>query len=270
MPLKIGLVGCGAIGTEIAKAIDSGEIDANLVAVCDHNPATANALIDSLQAKPIKAKLDELVSLSDLVVEAASQKAVPAIALAALEKGKSLMIMSVGALADQELYRKLKNMAKEHDSRVYIPSGAISGLDGLKSASIGTIRKVTLTTTKNPKGLEGAPYILEKKIDLGALTKATVIFEGTAAEAVKAFPANVNVAATICLAAREGEVRVKIIADPNIQVNRHEIVVEGDFGQIYTKVENVPFPRNPKTSYLAALSAIATLRSIVEPLKIGT
>ena len=270
MPLKIGLVGCGAIGTEIAKAIDSGEIDANLVAVCDHNPATANALIDSLQAKPIKAKLDELVSLSDLVVEAASQKAVPAIAIAALEKGKSLMIMSVGALADQELYRKLKNLAKEHDSRVYIPSGAISGLDGLKSASIGTIRKVTLTTTKNPKGLEGAPYILEKKIDLGALTKATVIFEGTAAEAVKAFPANVNVAATICLAAREGEVRVKIIADPNIQVNRHEIVVEGDFGQIYTKVENVPFPRNPKTSYLAALSAIATLRSIVEPLKIGT
>ena len=270
MPLKIGLVGCGAIGTEIAKAIDSGEIDANLVAVCDHNPATANALIDSLQAKPIKAKLDELVSLSDLVVEAASQKAVPAIAIAALDKGKSLMIMSVGALVDQKLYRKLKNLAKEHDSRVYIPSGAISGLDGLKSASIGTIRKVTLTTTKNPKGLKGAPYILEKKIDLGALTEAKLIFEGTAAEAVKAFPANVNVAATICLAAREGEVRVKIIADPNIQVNRHEIVVEGDFGQIYTKVENVPFPRNPKTSYLAALSAIATLRSIVEPLKIGT
>jgi len=270
MPLKIGLVGCGAIGTEIAKALDNGEIDANLVAVCDHNPATAIALIDSLRAKPIKAKLDELVTLSDLVVEAASQKAVPAIAIAALEKGKSLMIMSVGALVDQELYRKLKNLAKEHDSRVYIPSGAISGLDGLKSASIGTIRKVTLTTTKNPKGLEGAPYILEKKIDLGALTGATVIFEGTAAEAVKAFPANVNVAATICLAAREGEVRVKIIADPDIQVNRHEIVAEGDFGQIYTKVENVPFPRNPKTSYLAALSAIATLRSIVEPLKIGT
>jgi aspartate dehydrogenase len=270
MPLKIGLVGCGAIGTEIAKAIDSGEIDANLVAVCDHNSATAIALIDSLRAKPIKAKLEELTSLSDLVVEAASQKAVPAIAVAALEKGKNLMIMSVGALVDQELYRKLKNLAKEHGSRVYIPSGAISGLDGLKSASIGTIRKVTLTTTKNPNGLVGAPYVLEQKIDLGALTEATVIFEGTATEAVKAFPANVNVAATICLAAREGVVQVKIIADPNIKVNRHEIVVEGDFGQIHTKVENVPFPRNPKTSYLAALSAIATLRSIVEPLKIGT
>jgi aspartate dehydrogenase len=270
MPLKIGLVGCGAIGTEIARAIDTGEIEADLVAVCDHNPATAIALIDSLKHKPIKARLEELVSLSDLVVEAASQKAVPAIARATLAKGKSLMVMSVGALADLEFYREVKNLARDHGSRVYIPSGAISGLDGLKSASIGTIRKVTLTTTKNPKGLKGAPYILENKIDLEALKKPTVIFEGTAAEAVKAFPANVNVAATLCLAAREGEVRVTIIADPYINVNRHEIVAEGDFGRISTRVENVPSPKNPKTSYLAALSAIATLRSIVEPLKIGT
>ncbi len=270
MPLKIGLVGCGAIGTEIAKAIDRGEIDADLVAVCDHNPATAAALIDSLQKKPIKAKLDELVALSDFVVEAASQRAVPAIARVALKNGKNLMIMSVGALADAEFYREVKKLARDHGSRVYIPSGAISGLDGLKSASIGKIRKVTLTTTKNPEGLEGAPYILEKKIDLKALTAPTVVFEGAAAEAVKAFPANVNVAATLCLAAREGDVTVKIIADPHIHVNQHEIVAEGDFGKISTRVENVPSPRNPRTSYLAALSAIATLRSAVEPIKIGT
>jgi len=270
MPLKIGLVGCGAIGTEIAKAIDSEEIDADLVAVCDHNPETAAALINGLQRKPVKAKLEDLVGLSDLVVEAASQRAVPAIARATLVKGKSLMIMSVGALADLEFYKEVKKLAIEHGSKVYIPSGAISGLDGLKSASIGTIRKVTLTTTKNPSGLEGAPYIEENNIDLKALTGARVIFEGTAAEAVKAFPANVNVAATLCLAARDGEVQVKIIADPNIKVNRHEILAEGDFGRITTLVENVPSPRNPKTSYLAALSAIATLRSIVEPLKIGT
>ena len=270
MPLKIGLVGCGAIGTEIAKAIDNEEIDADLVAVCDHNPETAAALINGLQRKPVKAKLEDLVGLSDLVVEAASQRAVPAIARATLVKGKSLMIMSVGALADLEFYKEVKKLAIEHGSKVYIPSGAISGLDGLKSASIGTIRKVTLTTTNNPSGLEGAPYIKENNIDLKALTGARVIFEGTAAEAVKAFPANVNVAATLCLAARDGEVQVKIIADPNIKVNRHEILAEGDFGRITTLVENVPSPRNPKTSYLAALSAIATLRSIVEPLKIGT
>ena len=270
MPLKIGLVGCGAIGAEIAKAVDSSAFDANLVAVCDHNPETAAALINSLQHKPAKVKLDELVSLSDVVVEAASQKAVPAIARAALVAGKKLMIMSVGALANGELFAEIKALAKEHGARVYLPSGAISGLDGLKSASIGTIRSVTLTTTKNPAGLKGAPYILENKIDLDALAGPTQIFEGSALAAVKAFPANVNVAATLFLAAGESEVHVKVVADPGIHVNRHEIVVEGDFGRITTQVENVPSPRNPKTSYLAALSAIATLRSIVEPVKIGT
>jgi aspartate dehydrogenase len=228
------------------------------------------ALIDSLQHKPARLKLEELVALSDVVVEAASQKAVPAIARATLEKGKRLMIMSVGALADREFYAEVKALAKEHGSLVYLPSGAISGLDGLKSASIGTIQSVTLTTTKNPSGLKGAPFILENKIDLDLLAGPTLIFEGSALQAVRAFPANVNVAATLFLAAGEGEVKVKIVADPNIHVNRHEIVVEGDFGRISTLVENVPSPRNPKTSYLAALSAIATLRSIVEPVKIGT
>ena len=125
MPLKVGLVGCGAIGAEIAKAIDTGVIDADLVAVCDHNPATAKALIESLQHKPVKSRLEDLVSLSDVVVEAASQKAVPAIARAVLVKGKKLMIMSVGALASPELFQEVKNLSQEHDSRVYIPSGAI-------------------------------------------------------------------------------------------------------------------------------------------------
>ena len=90
MPIKIGLVGCGAIGAEIARAVDRGAIDASLVAVCDHNPATAVALIDSLEHKPVKARLDELVSLSDLVVEAASQRAVPAVAAATLARRRDL------------------------------------------------------------------------------------------------------------------------------------------------------------------------------------
>lgn len=270
MAVNIGLVGCGAIGAEIAKAVDRGAIEARMVAVCDHNPKTASELIDSLEHKPVKARLDELVSLSDIVVEAASQKAVPAVSRAALENGKSLMIMSVGALADGKLLSEVRRLAREHGSRVYLPSGAIAGLDGLKSASVGGISRITLTTTKNPLGLSGAPYILEKGIDLSALSRPTLIFEGSALEAVKAFPANVNVAATLYLAAGETHVQVKVVADPKIQINRHEITVEGDFGRMTATVENVLSPRNPKTSYLAALSAIATLRSIVEPVKIGT
>ncbi|HON35781.1 MAG TPA: aspartate dehydrogenase [Methanothrix sp.] len=270
MPLKVGLVGCGAIGAEIAGAIDSGMMDADLVSVFDHNPQTAIDLIASLQHRPKKSDLDELVELSDVVVEAASQRAVPAVARAALSKGRRLMIMSVGALADPVLFTEIKELAKSHSSQVYIPSGAISGLDALKSARSGRIERVTLTTTKNPNSLRGAPFILENGIDLDALTGPREIFSGSAIDAVRAFPANVNVAATLYLAAGEKEVLVRVVADPDIRVNRHEIEVEGDFGRLYTRVDNVPSPRNPKTSHLAALSAISTLRSISEPVKIGT
>jgi aspartate dehydrogenase len=270
MVLKIGLVGCGAIGAEIARAIDSGDISGELVAVFDRNVERAEELANSLEVRPILSELEDLVERSDIVVEAASQKAVPEVAKAALERGRDLMIMSVGALLDRSLLRMVEDLAEENGSRVYLPSGAISGLDGLKSAGAGRIDLVTLTTTKNPKGFVGAPYIEDMKIDLDAIKEPEVIFKGTAEEAVVAFPANVNVAATLSLTARGARVMVKIVADPAAEVNIHEITAEGDFGRITTRVENVPSPRNPKTSYLAALSAVATLRSIAEPVKIGT
>ncbi|MDF0590346.1 aspartate dehydrogenase [Candidatus Methanocrinis natronophilus] len=270
MVLKIGLVGCGAIGTEIARAIDRGDIKASLVGVFDRNARRAEELGRSLSEQPRVFELTDLVERSDIVVEAASQRAVPEVAEATLERGRDLMIMSVGALLDGELRERVEDLAICHRCRVYIPSGAISGLDGLKSASSGDIELVTLTTIKNPQGFVGAPYIKEREIDLDAITEARVIFEGSAEEAVAAFPANVNVAATLSLAARGAKVMVKIVADPDTKVNIHQITAEGNFGRITTRVQNVPFPRNPKTSYLAALSAIATLRSIAEPIKIGT
>jgi aspartate dehydrogenase len=270
MVLKIGLVGCGAIGTEIARAIDRGDIAAELVAVFDRNEERAHDLLRDLKAKPLLLGLEELVERSEIVVEAASQRAVPEVVKAALTRGRDLMIMSVGALLDKTLRQMVEDLAKEHGGRVYLPSGAISGLDGLKSAGVGRIDKVTLTTTKNPKGFVGAPYIEDMRIDLGAIREPTVIFEGPAEDAVKAFPANVNVAATLSLTARGARVKVKIVADPKVDVNIHQITVEGEFGRITTRVENVPSPRNPKTSYLAALSAIATLRSMAEPIKVGT
>ncbi len=270
MVLRIGLVGCGAIGTEIAKAIDRGDIAAELVAVFDRNEERARGLVGGLEIRPEISDLEDLVELSEVVVEAASQRAVPEVARATLERGRDLMIMSVGALLDEDLYRMVADLARERGCRVYLPSGAISGLDGLKSAGAGKSELVTLTTTKNPKGFSGAPYIEDKQIDLDAISEPTVIFEGPAQEAVRAFPANVNVAATLSLTTRGTKVMVRIVADPEIDVNVHQIAAEGDFGRITTKVENVPSPSNPKTSYLAALSAIATLRSIAEPIKIGT
>lgn len=217
-------------------------------------------------------KIEELISSVDLVVESASQNAVRFIVPQALKAGCSVMVLSVGALADKELRETLFGLAKEHNCKLYFPSGAVVGIDGINSAHAAGISSVTLTTRKPPSGLMGAPYVVEHGIELEKLEKETILFEGTASEAVKAFPpANVNVAATISLAGIGFErTMVRVIADPSLSRNVHEINVEGEFGKFCTKVENLPSPENPKTSYLAALSAISTLKKILNPVQIGT
>ena len=269
--LKIGVIGCGAIGAEICKAINGGKINAELVAVYDRNTEHCNRIAGLLATKPDIASPEELISRADIVVECASAVAVRELGNQVLEQGKELMIMSVGALTDPILLKSLKETASANGCRIYVPSGAITGLDGLKSASVIHIDKVTLCTTKNPKGLEGAPYITENNIDLNSFREKTLLFEGSAEEATKAFPANVNVATSLSLAGIGAkETQVKVFVDPDALRNIHEIEVEGEFGKFTCRVENVPCPDNPRTSFLAALSAIATLKRITEPLQIGT
>jgi aspartate dehydrogenase len=269
--LKIGIIGCGAIGTEICKAIDTKLIKAQLVAVYDRSEERGGKLLGALSNKPRMLSADDLISGSDIVVECASAAAVREYGLKVLEKGKDLMILSVGALIDPGLLEKLVKTAAAHHSRIYIPSGAIAGIDGLKSASIASIDKVLLITTKNPEGLKGAPYIIKNNINLGSFHEKTLLFEGNAEEAIAAFPANVNVAVSLSLAGMGAkETRVKVFVDPGAVRNIHEITVEGVFGKFTCNIENVPSPGNPRTSFLAALSAIATLKKITEPLQIGT
>ena len=269
--LKIGVIGCGAIGAEICKAIDTGIIDARLVAIYDRSMEHCEKMIGKLENKPRISNIPELIKSVDIVVECASQAAVREHGLSVLENGKDLFVMSVGAMLDSELLNRFKSAARDNRCRIYIPSGAISGIDGLKSASIAPIKKVILSTTKNSKGFEGAPFVIENNIDLSSFHEKTLLFNGSAEDAVKAFPQNVNVAASLSLAgigSKKTEVRVYI--DPKASRNIHEITVEGDFGAFTCHVENVPSPSNPKTSFLAALSAIATLKKITEPLQIGT
>ncbi|MDI6888433.1 MAG: aspartate dehydrogenase [Methanocellales archaeon] len=270
--IKVGIVGCGAIGGEICKAFDRGIINATLVALLDRDLESAKELANSLEhVKPSAMSAPELIDAVDLVVECASQFAVKEVVIPALGKGKDVMIMSVGALTDEGLLRQIRELARKNNCKVYLPSGAIVGLDGLKSASMARINSVTLTTRKPPASLEGAPYVVQHNIDLSTLKKATILFEGSAEEAVKGFPFNVNVAATLSIAGIGAkQTKVRIVADPALRRNVHEILVEGDFGRFETRVENVPSPSNPKTSYLAALSAIATLKKIAEPIQIGT
>ncbi len=269
--LKIGVIGCGAIGAEICKAIDAGVIGARLEAVYDRSTERCEKMIRTLKNKPAISGIDELIKSVDIVVECASQEAVREHGLNVLKNGKDLMIMSVGAMLDSGLLNKFINAARDNRCKIYIPSGAIASIDGLKSASVASIYKVMLSTTKNPKGLAGAPYITRNKIDLASFHKKTLLFKGSAEDAVKAFPQNINVAASLSLAGiGPGKTEVRVFVDPKASRNIHEITVEGDFGAYTCHVENVQSPSNPKTSYLAALSAIATLKKITEPLQTGT
>jgi aspartate dehydrogenase len=247
-------------------------IETEVYAIYDRNTENIERLVSSLvNLRPAIMGIEEMIKHIDLLVECASQKAVYEVVPPALHAGCDVMVMSVGAFADERLFKTVYGIAKEMNCKIYLPSGAIAGLDGLKSAASDEIYSVTITTQKPPSGLAGAPFVIEKNINLDEIKSKTVIYEGKASEAVKEFPANVNVAATLSLAGIGFEkTKVRVIANPALCRNIHEITVEGSFGKLTSKVENVPSPTNPKTSYLASLSAIATLKKITDPLQVGT
>lgn len=273
--VRIGLIGCGAIGSEIAKALDKGLIpNAQLKAAFDHNPEALHTLSTQLRKKfkPARTLAALLKADIDLVVEAASQEAVRAYSEKILRNGKDLLVLSVGALLDKELLQRLLLLCRRYGRTIYVASGALGGIDVVKAASIVGFSSLTLTTRKNPKALESSPYFAERGIDPRSITSPTLLYEGDAVEAVKLFPANVNVAATLALAASSVETPlIRVVADPSLEVNVHEVVAKGAFGEVTVAMKNTPSPQNPKTSYIAALSAISTLRSICSPgLKVGS
>lgn len=249
--MDIGIIGTGNIARIIAENASGYKI------ACAYDIIGDNGREFCKRYRCKFLKPEEFPKL-DLVVEAASQEAVRQYAESFLRKGQNLMVMSVGALVDGKLFESLRKTAEKTGAGLILPSGAIAGLDGLRSANIGRIDEVTLTTTKPPAGL-------------GVDVKSrTVLFEGPAKEAVKRFPKNVNVAATLSLAGIGfDKTRVKIVADPAVRDNRHEIFVKGEFGEMRVQVDNVPSPQNPKTSYLAAMSAIAAIKRFKESVAIG-
>ncbi|MFL6317181.1 MAG: aspartate dehydrogenase [Nitrososphaeraceae archaeon] len=275
----VALIGCGTIGKEIAFAIDSGRIkNASIVTLFDKVKSAAYELRSKLHHNDphIFSDFTEFISSrsfkgTDIVVEAASQDAVNSFCKKIVENGKSLMIMSVGALADQLLLSELLDKASHNQCHIYVPTGAIAGIDAIRSVR-HLIDSVMLSTTKSPKALSDAPFFNMAGFDPSKLNQKTVIYEGSAADAVKKFPSNVNVAAVLGLAGVGIEnTMVKIIVDPNTDRNQHEITVNGKFGEMTLSVRNIPSPTNPKTSFLAVLSAIECLRSVCDDnIRIGT
>ncbi|HEX2067046.1 MAG TPA: aspartate dehydrogenase, partial [Candidatus Thermoplasmatota archaeon] len=200
----------------------------------------------------------QLVEASGLVIEAANKGVVQTAVRDALAAGKKAMLLTIGALADDALREDLLALARKSGGKIYLPSGAVMGVDGVKAAAEADLKSVTLVTTKPPQGLD-------KKTD-----RWTLLFSGPAREAVQRFPKNVNVAATLSLAGLGfDQTHVQVAIDPLATRNSHKVIIEGTFGRARIEVENLASPTNPATSYLASLSAIALLRRIVSPIEIG-
>lgn len=262
MVKKIGIIGCGAMGSEIANYIAKNLGDkSKVVVIADIDPRRAEELSNRIKPKPLIADIDGVIDKADIIIEAASPEVSGDIAEKADALKKDVLIMSTGGLLrKQHLIEKI-NLGK---SRIYIPSGAICGLDGLRSAMTGAVKSVTLVTRKPLKGLAGSLYLKEKHIEIEKIDKETLVYSGTARDAIKYFPQNINVAVTLSICGIGADkTGVKIYTSPEYTRNTHEIEIEGEFGRLWTRTENLPSKNNPKTSQLAIFSAIAKLKEIL-------
>ena len=267
MTTRIGIVGCGAIGKAILKAADDGLINVAVAGVTARTEAPAREFLATLKHSwPLMSQPD-LIAASDLVIEAAGGHVVQQLATATFDAGKDLMLISIGALV---AHPEIMARSRETGCRLLMPSGAIIGLDGIKSASVGHIDHVTMVSRKGPAALDGAPHIVNNHIDLWGLTEETEVFFGSATDACAGFPANLNISAAVSFAGIGPDRTIlKVIAVPGLTRNCHDIEVEGEFGLMRLHLENTP-SENPKTGKLTAMSIIRTVQQAVDPVHLGT
>ncbi|MFP4359876.1 MAG: aspartate dehydrogenase [Alphaproteobacteria bacterium] len=268
MQLSVAVAGLGAIGWPVVQRLDRGLDGLRLTAVSARDRAKAEARLAAL-AEPVPVLAPEaLAGVADVVVEALPAALLRAIAVPTLEAGRTLVTLSVGALLE---HADLVALARRHGARIHVPTGALVGLDAVRAAAHGEIHKVTMRTRKPPLGLAGAPYLEERGLDLAAITAPTRVFAGTAREAARGFPANVNVAAALALAGiGPDRTTVEIWADPTVTRNTHSIDVDADSTRFSLTIEGVPSEENPRTGKLTPLSVLAALEGLVAPLHVGT
>lgn len=267
-PLRVGIVGCGAIGSALAQYVTRRLVPrARLVAVCDRQRLRAQRLARRLVPPPAVVPLADLVRRSDLVIEAASADVVPTLVRCATAARRDTLIMSAGGLLQAP---SLLRLAAARGCRLYVPSGALPGIDGVKAARLGRIRRITLTTRKPPAALADAPGVLRRRLALSGLRRPRLVFEGPPAAAVRAFPRNINICATVALAAGRCPITVRVVATPGLRGNVHELEVIGDVGTFRLRTESRPDAANPRTSRMAVASATACLQTLVEYVRIGT
>jgi aspartate dehydrogenase len=268
MDKRVAIGGFGAIGAAVAAQLDRGIDGLTLTAVSARDIARAERAMEGFSRAVPVLPLRRLAEVADVVIECAPAEVFRELAEPALAAGRTLIVLSCGALLDND---DLIELAKRCGGRILVPSGALLGLDAVQGAAQGKISRVHMVTRKPPDGLVGAPYLVERQIAVAGLAEPTRVFNGTAREAARGFPANVNVAAALALAGiGPDRTTIEIWADPGIDRNIHKIAVEADSVRFSMQIENVPSLENPRTGRLTPLSVIALLRKLASPLAIGT
>ena len=264
---RIGIAGLGAIGRELALALDEGVPGTRLVAVSSRDQEKAAAFLAQLRSEVRLVGLAELAEHCDIVIECAPAELLPTILKPVIAAGKRAVVLSVGALLD---YPELVEQCRETGAQVMVPTGALIGLDAVTAAAEGTIYSVKMVTRKPPRGLVGAPFLKERGIDLAGLKEPVKLYDGNARNAAKGFPANLNVAVALGLAGIDPDrTTLQVWADPGVERNTHTIDVESDSASFSMTIQNIPSD-NPKTGRITAKSVIALLRKMSAPLRVGT
>jgi aspartate dehydrogenase len=266
-PIGVAIAGLGAIGKKIAEALDQGIDGLQLVAVSAQNPEKHHNWLGGLKTRPAVLPIAKLSEVADIAIECAPANLLRSIVAPFVEQGKTAIVLSAGALLDNE---DLIDLAKKNGGQIVVPTGALIGLDAVTAAAVGDIHSVRMVTRKPVNGLAGAPFLVENNIDIETIKEPLKIFDGTAREAAKGFPANLNVAVALSLAGiGPDRTRLEIWADPALTRNVHRVEVESDSARFSMSIENIP-SENPKTGRITALSVIAYLRKQRSALRVGT
>lgn len=266
--MKVGIAGFGTIGAKVGRALDEGMDGLTLEAVTGRDMEKTRAAVAQLKRAVDVVSPEELARRCDVIVECVPTAAFESIAIPALKAGRILLTVSAAALLR---HPEIIELAKTHKAQIVLATGALLGLDAVRAAAQGTINSVTMITRKPPKSLKGAPHLVENRIEIDNLTAPRKVFEGTAREGAKGFPANVNVAAALGLAGIGPErTQLQIWADPTLERNTHTIKVDADSARFEMTIENVPSLEKPGTGKITALSVIAALKGLRAPLKVGT
>ena len=255
--MKIGIIGEGAIGRYVADSLQGRGLGPHAILT-----RSGGGTSDGLSRVRSVADMPDDISL---MVDCAGHAALVQHGPAILERGIDLVTVSLGALADPELGFTLTDAARRGNAQLHLASGAIGALDALRAAKVGGLEEVTYTGRKPPKGWKGSPA--EDRLDLDTLTAAATHFDGTARDAATTYPKNANVAAAVALAGAGFEAtQVRLIADPAVTANIHEIHATGAFGQFHFRIEGHALPDNPRSSALAAMSAVAAIERQLAPI----